>query len=61
LRRSKASALAAADVFVLLSASKNFGIAAAESRAAGVPTIVFRKVALSSDIRRLRSGRDCET
>ena len=52
----KAAALAASDVFVLPSASENFGIAAAESLAAGVPTIVSEEVALSSDIRRYDAG-----
>jgi len=52
----KAAALAAADVFALPSASENFGIAAAESLAAGVPTIVSEEVALSSDIRRYDAG-----
>jgi glycosyltransferase involved in cell wall biosynthesis len=46
----------AADVFVLPSASENFGIAAAESLAAGIPTIVSEEVALSSDIRRYDAG-----
>jgi glycosyltransferase involved in cell wall biosynthesis len=53
---TKAAALAAADVFVLPSASENFGIAAAESLAAGIPTIVSEEVALSSDIRRYDAG-----
>ena len=52
----RAAALAAASVFVLPSASENFGIAAAESLAAGVPTIVSEEVALSSDIRRYDAG-----
>ena len=52
----KAAALAAAHVFVLPSASENFGIAAAESLAAGVPTIVSEEVALSGDIRRYDAG-----
>jgi glycosyltransferase involved in cell wall biosynthesis len=52
----KAAALAAADVFVLPSASENFGIAAAESLVAGVPTIVSEEVALSSDIRQYDAG-----
>jgi glycosyltransferase involved in cell wall biosynthesis len=52
----KAAALAAADVFVLPSASENFGIAAAESLAAGVPTIVSEEVALSKDIRQYDAG-----
>jgi glycosyltransferase involved in cell wall biosynthesis len=52
----KVAALAAADVFVLASASENFGIAAAESLAAGLPTIISEEVALSSDIRRYDAG-----
>ena len=52
----KAAALAAADAFVLPSASENFGIAAAESLAAGVPTIVSEEVALSSDIWQYGAG-----
>src|SRR5438552_17770069 len=52
----KAAVLAAADVLVLPSASENFGIAAAESLAAGVPTIVSEEVALSDDIRRYDAG-----
>src|SRR5438067_1417573 len=52
----KAAVLAAASVFVLPSASENFGIAAAESLAAGVPTIVSEEVALSADIRRYDAG-----
>jgi glycosyltransferase involved in cell wall biosynthesis len=52
----KAAALAAADVFVLPSASENFGIAAAESLAAGVPTVVSEEVALSGDIRQYDAG-----
>jgi glycosyltransferase involved in cell wall biosynthesis len=52
----KAAALAAASVFVLPSASENFGIAVAESLAAGIPTIVSEEVALSSDIRRYDAG-----
>jgi len=52
----KAAALAAADVFVLPSASENFGIAAAESMAAAVPTIVSEEVGLSSDIRSHDAG-----
>ena len=43
-------------LFVLHSASENFGIAAAENPTAGVPTIVSEEVALSSDIRRYDAG-----
>jgi Glycosyl transferases group 1 len=41
----------AADVFVLPSAKKEFGIAAAESMPARFPTIVSEGAGLSSDIR----------
>jgi len=43
----KASAYAAASVFVLPSRSENFGIAAAEALAAGVPCVLSDQVALS--------------
>jgi glycosyltransferase involved in cell wall biosynthesis len=43
----KASAYAAASVFVLPSHSENFGIAAAEALAAGVPCVLSDQVALS--------------
>jgi glycosyltransferase involved in cell wall biosynthesis len=52
----KSAAFAAADVSVLPSSSENFGIAAAESLAAGVPTIVSEEVALSSDILQYNAG-----
>jgi|SRR5213082_499346 len=42
--------------FVLPSASENFGIAAAETMAAAVPTIVSEEVGLSSDIRSHDAG-----
>lgn len=44
---AKADALAAASVFVLPSASENFGIAAAEALAAGVPCVLSEGVAIS--------------
>lgn len=52
----KAGALAAADVFILPSSSENFGIAAAEALAAGVPTIATEGVAISDDIRAHDAG-----
>jgi glycosyltransferase involved in cell wall biosynthesis len=45
--REKASAFAAASVFVLPSYSENFGIAAAEALAAGIPTILCEGVAMA--------------
>ena len=52
----KISALAAANVFVLPSYSENFGIAAAESLAAGVPTIVTKAVGIAGEIQRADAG-----
>ncbi len=52
----KAAALAATDVFVLPSHSENFGIAAAEALACGVPTIVSDQVAISEDVRANGAG-----
>jgi glycosyltransferase involved in cell wall biosynthesis len=48
-----------ADLFVLPSASENFGIAAAEALAAGVPAIVSRHVALADEIESARAGWIC--
>ncbi len=45
----KLAALAAASIFVLPSYSENFGIAAAEALAAGVPSVLSDQVALARD------------
>jgi glycosyltransferase involved in cell wall biosynthesis len=46
----KQAALADADVFVLPSYSENFGIAAAEAMAAGVPVIVSDQIGIHNDV-----------
>lgn len=53
---AKAAAFASAAVFVLPSASENFGVAVAEALAAGVPTIVSEGVAISSEIAASNAG-----
>jgi glycosyltransferase involved in cell wall biosynthesis len=52
----KWSAFAAAKIFVLPSFSENFGIAAAESLACGVPTIVTTGVGLADKIKSADAG-----
>ena len=52
----KAGAFAAAEIFVLPSYSENFGIAAAEAIAGGVPTIVTKSVGLADEIRAADAG-----
>lgn len=52
----KAALLARADAFVLPSFSENFGMAAAEALAAGLPCLVGRGVALAADIARAGAG-----
>lgn len=47
----KAAAFAAATMFVLPSYSENFGVAAAEALAAGVPSILSDQVAFATDAR----------
>jgi len=56
---AKSQLLAEADLFVLPSASENFGIAAAEALAAGVPVVVSRHVALSDEIACGQAGWIC--
>jgi glycosyltransferase involved in cell wall biosynthesis len=52
----KTAAFAAASIFVLPSFSENFGIAALEALAAGVPVILSDQVALSDEIRDADAG-----
>lgn len=47
---AKRDAFAAADVFVLPSLSENFGIAAAEALAAGIPCVLGRGVAIAAEV-----------
>jgi glycosyltransferase involved in cell wall biosynthesis len=52
----KLGLLASASAFVLSSYSESFGIAVAEALAAGLPCLVSRGVALSSEIEKARAG-----
>jgi glycosyltransferase involved in cell wall biosynthesis len=52
----KQAALVDSDIFVLPSYSENFGIAAAEGMAAGLPVIVSDQVAIHGDVTRARAG-----
>jgi glycosyltransferase involved in cell wall biosynthesis len=52
----KAAALAAADIFALPSYSENFGIAAAEALAVGLPCLLGRGVAIANDVVEAHAG-----
>ncbi len=54
--QEKAALMAAASVFVLPSYSENFGIAAVEALAAGVPVVISKEVAISGDIENADAG-----
>jgi glycosyltransferase involved in cell wall biosynthesis len=54
--QTKGAALAAADLFVMPSHSENFGIAAVEALAAGLPTIVSTGVAIHHEITEAGAG-----
>jgi glycosyltransferase involved in cell wall biosynthesis len=53
---AKSAAFAAADVFVLPSFSENFGIAAAEALAAGLPCVLGQGVAIARDVVQAGAG-----
>jgi glycosyltransferase involved in cell wall biosynthesis len=53
---AKAAAFARAEVFVLPSFSENFGIAAAEALASGLPCVLGEGVAIATDVRDARAG-----
>lgn len=53
----KASAFAAADLFVLPSFSENFGIAPVEALSAGVPCVLGRGVAVAARVDEVGAGR----
>jgi glycosyltransferase involved in cell wall biosynthesis len=52
----KIAAFAAADIFVLPSYSENFGIAAAEALAAGLPCVLGEGVAIAKDVMEANAG-----
>ncbi len=54
--REKLAALGAASCFVLPSYSENFGIAAAEALAAGLPTVLTEGVGIAPEVRRAAAG-----
>jgi len=52
----KAAAFAAADIFALPSHSENFGIAAAEALACGLPCVLGRGVAIAKEVVQAQAG-----
>jgi glycosyltransferase involved in cell wall biosynthesis len=58
---AKSAAFAAADVFVLPSYSENFGIAAAEALAAGLPCVLGEGVAIAEDVVQAQAGLTVNT
>ena len=54
--KEKAALLAAATLFVLPSYSENFGVAAAEALAAGIPVLLSDKVAVAEEVRAADAG-----
>jgi glycosyltransferase involved in cell wall biosynthesis len=57
----KSAAFAAADVFVLPSYSENFGIAAAEALAAGLPCVLGEGVAIAKEVAEAGAGLSVST
>jgi glycosyltransferase involved in cell wall biosynthesis len=54
--REKLAALADADLFVLPSYSENFGVAAVEAMAAGLPVVVSDQVGIHREVAEARAG-----
>lgn len=54
--KTRVTALADSDVFILTSYSENFGIAAVEAMAAGLPVIVSDRVGIAEELRAERAG-----